>query len=41
MGKIKLDLGQALEEIIAGRLGANWKTSKSNVARKYRELRKK
>ncbi|OGG19383.1 hypothetical protein A2721_02545 [Candidatus Gottesmanbacteria bacterium RIFCSPHIGHO2_01_FULL_47_48] len=39
--KIKLDLGQALEEIVAGRVGANWKTSKSAVARKYRELREK
>lgn len=39
--RIKLDLGQAFEEILASRVGVNWKKSKSGVAKKYFELRKK
>lgn len=39
--QIWLDLRQGLEEIIAGRVGANWKTSKPAVYQKYREKRAK
>lgn len=39
--QIWLDLQQGLEEIIAGRVGAYWKTSKPAVFQKYREKRAK
>lgn len=39
--QIWLDLQQGLEEIIAGRVGANWKTSKAEVHHKFRSKREK
>ena len=39
--QMKLDLSQAFEEILAGRVGANWKQSKPAVAKKYQEKRAK
>ncbi len=38
---LKLDLSATLEEILAGRVGANWKETKPAVGRKYWALRKK
>lgn len=39
--QMKLDLAQAFEEILAGRVGVNWKRSKPAVAQKYRQKRAK
>jgi uncharacterized protein YerC len=39
--QMKLDLSQALEEILASRVSANWKQSKLAVAKKYQEKRSK
>lgn len=36
-----LDLGQAFEEILAGRVGAHWKTEKAVVYHKYQSKRAK
>ncbi len=39
--QIKLDLAQTLEEIWAGRVGANWKQSKPGVRLRYASKRQK